>query len=527
MGRTVPQPIQPPRNRGSSTAKALDLGRTAGPATPGAAPPVKTLPSSKDKVRALDVGRTLPPSSPTEPPAPPPASTSEQQYLAALRAVYQDQVVSSDERAMLLSLRERLSIDAAAAERLEQVVLGESDRRPGAAAPADLSVGSLLRGRYLITKPLGRGGMGVVYKATDKETHAEYAVKVLVPELSRDPQALADLRREVAIAQKLGHPNLLRINYLDTDGTTAFIVMEFVEGEELEAYRLRKGGRLSGSEFKEVMAQVLAGLDHLHSQGIVHLDLKPQNLMISGGGAVKLTDFGISKSIREQLQARSRGEMPVGTLCYMAPEQLRQEVCDPRTDIYALGIMSHQLLTGEFPFPVTSREEIVGWHLGPEYDGSRLRGGWGRLVEQCLARNPADRFASCREFLTELATLRPADLQRAPTRRRVVEDSPAEGADGLEESRDPGEPATNDESPPRRRGRSRGAKPGRLHCLNCGEEGVQETTASRLKLLNQQAAGCLMIGCWPVWLFLALARRPCYHCPACGTYSEDVGAGPQ
>ena len=272
-----------------------------------------------------------------------------------------------------------------------------------------LRAGDLLDGRYLITKRIGQGGMGVVYKAVDQETESELAIKVLLPSLASSPAAMNDLRQEVAIAQQLTHQNLLRVNHLGIGQGLAYLVMEYIDGEDLETYRLRHGGKLPADVVRRIMTEMLAGLNFLHDRGIVHLDIKPQNIMVPRSGEAKLADFGISRTIRQQIEQQAEGQTSVGTLCFMAPEQLRGEICDRRADIYAVGVMLYQLLSGEFPFSTRSREEVVAWHLNSqiqiqeqeqEQEQEQL---WSKILQSCLARRPLDRFSGCADILEILA----------------------------------------------------------------------------------------------------------------------------
>ncbi len=198
-------------------------------------------------------------------------------------------------------------------------------------------------------------------------------------------------------------------------GATAYFVMEYIDGEDLEAFRQIKGGRITAEEFRQLIPQLLAGLNYLHEKGKVHLDIKPQNIMVTKAGEIKLTDFGIAKSIREQLSRREQGQVPVGSLCYMSPEQLRGEVCDRRSDIYSLGVMFHLLLFGQFPFSTKSREDVASWHLGPEFDASSLPKEWQDLLSKCLARDKAQRFTNCHEIIKAIGL----DSIEVPARPRL------------------------------------------------------------------------------------------------------------
>jgi serine/threonine protein kinase len=155
---------------------------------------------------------------------------------------------------------------------------------------------------------------------------------------------------------------------------------------------------------------------------MVHLDIKPQNVMVSKAGEVKLTDFGISRTIKEQLAARTEAQAPVGTLCYMAPEQLRGEVCDRRTDIYAVGIMIYQLLMGNFPFPTATREEIVAWHLGPGFKSTAMPSNWYDIVQHCVARGQSDRFSTCAKMSSALSgqSVDSSDDASSSSRREIT-----------------------------------------------------------------------------------------------------------
>jgi serine/threonine protein kinase len=287
----------------------------------------------------------------------------------------------------------------------------------------DLPIGYVLDGRLVVTQKLGQGGMGAVYRVTDRETYAEYAVKVLCAELANNLQAVADLKHEVARAQPLVHQNLLNIKYFADAGPVKYVVMEYVDGETLDAFRLRAGrqGKLSQSDFLSVAEQVLAGLDFLHERGVVHLDVKPENVLVAKSAQVKIADYGIAKSLDEQV-GRGGDRVPGGTLCYMAPEQIRGTVCDRRTDVYAAGVVFHLLLTGSFPFGDADRQAIVAWHLDDRHTiSARVPSQWRGAIAKALAANPNDRWTSCSQFRQALQIAGIASDGICPTGERLAE----------------------------------------------------------------------------------------------------------
>ena len=278
---------------------------------------------------------------------------------------------------------------------------------PKSSLADELKRGDVLDGRYQVIKKLGQGGMGAVYKVIDDTTDVEFAIKVVLPEYIADPVALKELRTELAKAQSFTHQNLLNYKFFADTGAVKYIVMELIDGVDLEVYRLQKGGKLSETEAKPIIDQILSGLDYFHDKGLVHLDLKPQNIMISKSGEVKITDYGISTSIKEQIEANAKdGEMMAGTLCFMAPEQLNGSFCDRRTDIYALGLIIYQLLTGELPFELKSKEAIIAWHLDAKHICPKTGStAFDKVIAKAISYDPKQRFTTCAE-IAELSARR-------------------------------------------------------------------------------------------------------------------------
>ena len=212
--------------------------------------------------------------------------------------------------------------------------------------------GGALSGRYEIGDRLGSGGMSNVYRATDRILERTVAVKILAEHLSDDERFVARFRREALAVAKLIHPNIVQVYDTGIDDGRHFIVMEFVEGRS-GAQILQRQGPLDPDAAAEAGMQACAGLDYAHRRGIIHRDVKPGNLMLAGGPVgggpmtVKLTDFGIARAI-EQTRITQVGSV-VGTAAYLSPEQVRGEEATPATDVYALGVVLYQFLTGRLP----------------------------------------------------------------------------------------------------------------------------------------------------------------------------------
>ena len=222
--------------------------------------------------------------------------------------------------------------------------------------------GGTLSGRYEIGDRLGSGGMSNVYKATDLILERTVAVKVLAEHLSDDERFVARFRREALAVAKLIHPNIVQVYDTGVDDGRHYIVMEYVEGRS-GAQILQRQGPIGPETAAEVGVQACAGLDYAHRRGIIHRDVKPGNLMIVGGPVgggemtVKLTDFGIARAL-EQTRITQVGSV-VGTAAYLAPEQVRGEEATPATDVYALGVVLYQFLTGRLPYEGSTLAELA------------------------------------------------------------------------------------------------------------------------------------------------------------------------
>jgi len=271
-----------------------------------------------------------------------------------------------------------------------------------------LAPGTVLLGRYTIERELGRGGMGAVYVAQDAKLGERVALKTIASNLAGDAADLAArFRREVQAARKITHPNVIRIHDLGEDGPLLFLSMEYVEGETLWA-RVRRLGRLPVRDATEILSDVAAGVAAAHAAGVVHRDLKPQNVLLGAGGrgqSVKVIDFGLATA--SFMTGMTATGMIMGTPEYMAPEQIRGRPTDARTDVYALGAMAYCALTGQPPFvgdtPIAVGFAQVNDEPRPLQDvRSDVPAPLSAAVMKALAKDPAARFADATDWRTAL-----------------------------------------------------------------------------------------------------------------------------
>ena len=273
-------------------------------------------------------------------------------------------------------------------------------------------------GPYEIVAPIGAGGMGQVYRARDTRLGREVAIKILLETASHDAEAIARFREEARMLAALNHANIVAIHDVGTSGDISFVVFELVEGETL---RLRlKNGALPPAIALRYSLQIAEGVAAAHDRGIVHRDLKPENLVVTPGERVKILDFGVAKArparadTADTVAAMTRPGLVLGTIGYMAPEQLRGQPIDHRIDLFAFGVILHEMLLGARPFHGQTDVEIVAAILttdvpNPAIAHPHVPQAFGSIVCRCLARNPDDRFQTAAALLEALSNLGPLE----------------------------------------------------------------------------------------------------------------------
>jgi eukaryotic-like serine/threonine-protein kinase len=260
-------------------------------------------------------------------------------------------------------------------------------------------------GRYLLVDRLGSGGMAEVYLAHDEVLGRNVALKVMREAYANDQEFVERFKREARSAASLAHPSIVQIyDQGRTEDSTYYIAMEYVSGGTLKEY-MTENGPLGPRRVAAVAVQIAEALEIAHERGVVHRDIKPQNVLVSASGDIKVADFGIARAAAAT--AISRTSAVLGTVKYMSPEQATGELATPASDLYSLGVVLYEMLTGEVPFDAGSSVGIAMKHVNePPRPPKELRPeipeGMNALVTKLLAKDPADRYASAAELLEDL-----------------------------------------------------------------------------------------------------------------------------
>ena len=265
-----------------------------------------------------------------------------------------------------------------------------------------LRPGTFLQDRYEILEQIGSGGMSVVYKAKCHKLNRFVAIKVLKEEFSDDSNFVSKFKMEAQAAAGLSHPNIVSVYDVIDEGQLHYIVMELIEGITLKNY-IAKKGHLEVKETIGIAIQVAQGMEAAHEQHIIHRDIKPQNIMISRDGKVKVTDFGIARAVTAQTMNSSA----MGSVHYISPEQAKGRFCDERSDIYSLGITIYEMVTGHVPFDGENAVAVVVAHLEnvmvpPSVYNPAVPVSLERIIRKCTEKSPERRYASAAEVIADL-----------------------------------------------------------------------------------------------------------------------------
>ncbi len=305
-----------------------------------------------------------------------------------------------------------------------------------------LKVDSIFAGRYRIISHIGSGGMADVYKAEDLSLHQAVALKVLKNDFSEDPQFIRRFRIEGQAASSLKNDNVVAVYDVGNVGRDYYIVMELVDGITLKEY-IRRKGMLSARETMAITAQVAVGLRAAHAKHIVHRDIKPQNIILSRDGKVKVTDFGIARAQTDETRAATT--QAIGSVHYIAPEQARGGDCDERSDIYSLGISMYEMITGQVPFDKSTSIAVALAHMNETMvPPSRLNPECPTALEQiifrCTQKSRDRRYHNCTELLLDLkVAVQTPDFDFEKQERETLLKSNTHEMNKVEEESSPGE----------------------------------------------------------------------------------------
>jgi len=268
----------------------------------------------------------------------------------------------------------------------------------------ELTTGSIFAGRYKIIEELGKGGMGRVYKVLDKETNEKIALKLIKPEIASDKKTIERFRNELTTARKIGHRNVCRMYDLNKEKDNYYITMEYVTGGDLKRL-IRRTKQLTVGTAISIAKQICDGLEEAHRLGIIHRDLKPNNIMIDDNGNARIMDFGIARTVKEK-GITSSGVM-IGTPEYMSPEQVEGREIDQRSDIYSLGIILYEMVTGKVPFEGETVISIAMKHKtekpkAPRLLNHQLPDNLSQIIMKCLEKDRKNRYKSADELRSEI-----------------------------------------------------------------------------------------------------------------------------
>ena len=291
----------------------------------------------------------------------------------------------------------------------------------------DNLIGKRLDGRYQIESLVGMGGMANVYRGTDIKTGNAIAVKVLKEEFLDNEELVRRFKNESKAISILDHPNIVKVYDVSVTDRLQYIVMEYVDGITLKEYLKQRGGALTWKETVHFATQVLSALQHAHSKGIIHRDVKPQNIMLLANGSIKMMDFGIARFSRAQSQTVS--DKAIGSVHYISPEQAKGDKTDARTDIYSVGVMLYEMLSGKLPFDGDGAVSIAIMQISDKAKplaqvAPNVPEGLCQITEKAMEKDPAKRYQSAQEMLEAIEAFKHNPSARFAYEYRNTQDNP-------------------------------------------------------------------------------------------------------
>jgi len=282
----------------------------------------------------------------------------------------------------------------------------------------ELPIGSTFAGRYQVIEELGKGGMGKVYKVEDNEIKENVALKLLNPEVASDEKTIERFRNELKFARKITHKNVCRMYHLSKEEDSYYITMEYVSGEDLKSL-IKRIGQFTAGKAVSIAKQVGKGLSEAHGLGVVHRDLKPQNIMIDKEGNVRIMDFGIARSV--EARGVTQAGTIVGTPDYMSPEQVEGKEADQRSDIYSTGVILYEMMTGKVPFEGDTALSVALKHKteappDPRSINPQLPSDLSGIILRCMEKDRERRYQTVDELLSDLSNVE----KGIPTAERVL-----------------------------------------------------------------------------------------------------------
>ncbi|MBO5971010.1 MAG: PASTA domain-containing protein [Clostridia bacterium] len=284
-------------------------------------------------------------------------------------------------------------------------------------------VGTTLDSRYKIEKCLGTGGMSVVFKATDLRDGSAVAIKMLRDDFADDRESLNIFMNESKVVSMLSHPNIVSIRAVSFKTEKKYLVMEYIDGISLRTYMDRRGA-LDFDEFISFSEQILAALEHAHSRGVVHRDIKPQNILVLKDGFIKVTDFGIAK-VPEKSKGKTISDNAIGTVYYISPEQAAGKSTDSRSDLYSFGVLMYEMATGRLPFdderPISIlMMQIHDKPLPPRKINRQIPRGLERLILTLMEKDPRRRYQTAKDVFIQIRRLGDNPLVSVPSPKQMA-----------------------------------------------------------------------------------------------------------